>query len=97
MIWLADAKYYSQQLKVKLVFHRPSKSEGNESWLTWDSSPIYLSKVRSMYDLDDWGLTETSPIYLFAFSFHPSFSTDAWLPLSWKFKLHFYTVNMQMT
>lgn len=55
VIWLADAKYYSQQLKVNLVFHRPSKSEGNKSWFTWDSSPIYL----------------------FAFSFHPSFSADA--------------------
>lgn len=60
VIWLADAKYYSQQLKVNLVFHHPSKSEGNKSWLTWDSLSIYL----------------------FAFSFHPSFSTDARLPLS---------------
>lgn len=53
VIWLADAKYYSQQLKVKLAFHRPSKSAGNKSWSTWDSSPIYLSTFGSLFDLGD--------------------------------------------
>lgn len=41
-ICLADAKYYSHQLKVNLAFHRRSKSKGEKRRFAWDSSSIYL-------------------------------------------------------
>lgn len=39
---MADAKYYSHQLKVNLAFHHPCKSKGDKRRFAWDSSPIYL-------------------------------------------------------
>lgn len=70
VIWLADAKYYSQQLKVNLVFHRPSKSEGYKSWLPYDSSPIYLIAFFFLKILDSPRVLKIEQQTLFLHSKH---------------------------